>query len=271
MKKISYVALSVFMLLCAVACGNKEHLQNMETLTIQAENLNSNLSSDATCSEDFIKSIAANFDDDKTIIVYMTLSKADLPLNIISDELVQYVVSFYMKNRVGKDLDATLNALSKEQGQLKIILSDTEGNSREYDIPAARLIKLVTSKPMDMNYQDVRSNIIDIMNLHCELYAKDINAQGCEFEIHSGFAQYTFSFEKAKAYANQTRGTLTGRYAKVFNKELASYGNFRLLLEDVLKSFQLEGYRVVFTTADEKNKVQAAIPWRLIKEELPKN
>lgn len=181
-----------------------------------------------------------------------------------SQALVEYFVSVWLKSHLGQGLDTTLNTLSAEKGSLKIIITGADGSSASYTIAAARLKKLLTLKPSELNFSAVKDNVNLLMEKRCAAYAEQYKASACTYEFSTGFAQYTLTFTSATAYANLTQDSLRGRYQKVLTEQYDNYGGCSSILTDVLRSLGFEGYRFVYEEKDNPAKtLKAALPWRL--------
>lgn len=240
--------------------GSKEP----SALIAQSERISADLGTLAQESPMFLQSAAADYDDG-TLSVEIAFADSLVNVNDCSEALVQYVLAQYLKAHTGKNLDTVLNTLSKEKGSLALKLSDVLGNSREYPVSASRLVQLVRLKPMELNYNDVRTNVSDILAKKCAAYKAQYNADDCEFEITGGFAQYTLTFAKASAFASLSQANLAARYVKDINPTYEDFGACRSMVEDLLRSLSIDGYRFVYTDKSGAKRLSAGIPWRLIK------
>lgn len=196
----------------------------------------------------------------------VTIEFADttVDVNSYTEALVQYVLAQYLKAHTGANLDTVINTLSAEEGSLGLKLADTHGNAREYTVNATRLKQLVKLKPMELSYNDVRTNVADILAARCPAYKSQQNAADCEFEIKGGFAQYTLTFDRASAYNSLNQGSLTGRYLKEIQPVYENFGACRPMVEDLLRSLSIDGYRFIYTDKNGTKTISAGMPWRLI-------
>lgn len=229
----------------------------------QSERLNGELGELAEQCPMFLQSASAAYEHDQ-LTLSLTLADPQLHADDISDALVQYVLAMYMKQNTGADLDEVINTIAAEKSSLKIDLADVDGCKRSYDIVAARLKQLVKLKPMELNYNDVRTNVSDILDKECLAYAEQYGAESCEFAIVGGFAQYTLTFGRATAYANLNQASLTGRYLKELQPRYDDFGTCRTMVEDLMRSVGIDGYRFVYTDKNDTKTLSAGIPWRLI-------
>lgn len=198
--------------------------------------------------------------------VDIEFSDTTINVDLCSDALVQYVLAQYIKSHTGKDLDTVINTLAQEKGSLKIKLADIRGTSREYEVSASRLKQLVKLKPMELGYNDVRTNVADIMAAKCPAYRAQYNAAECEFEFKGGFAQYTLTFDRASAYSSLNQASLTGRYLKEIKPMYEDFGACRPMIEELLRSLSIDGYRFIYTDKNGSKTISAGMPWRLINE-----
>lgn len=259
MKTIRTLMLCIAASLLLGACSKSAQTSPLEA---QSQQIEAQLAPLVQNSPMFLHSIGVDYAD-ATLTVAIDFADAAVDVNDYSDALVQFVLAQYLKSHPGADLDLVLNTLSKEKGKMVIKLSDTHGNAKNYDIPAARLIKLFQLKPMELNFSDVRSNVFEILRKQCPGYQKQYNAAECEFDYVGGFAQYTLTFERATAFANLNQASLTGRYLKELKPKYENYGDCRDMVEGLLKSLNIDGYRFVYQEKDGK-KLSAGIPWRTI-------
>lgn len=243
------------------ACGASNSKEN-ETLAMQSQLLSAKLTALADNSPMFLQDAQAEYAAD-TLGVTIALADETLSVSQISEPLVQYVVAQYMKANTGKNLDETVNALVKIKGMLAINLVDADGQSHKYDIPAARLVKLIKLKPMELNFSDVRANVLDILDARCNAYKEQYKAEACEFTVLGNFAQYTLTFARATAYAQLNQASLTGRYVKILKATYETYGACRPMVEELLRSLNIEGYRFIYTDPSGK-KITAGIPWKTL-------
>ena len=102
------------------------------------------------------------------------------------------------------------------------------------------------------------------MEKRAEAYREAYKAENAEFAFEAGFAQYELVFANASAYSNLTQDSLRGRYQNVLRAQYDSYGECRGLIEGVLESLGIEGYRFVYTDKNDTKTLKAALPWRII-------
>ena len=244
------------------SCGSSKS-KEPSALIAQSERIAGELSTLVDDSPMFLQSADVEYSD-AVLSVAIAFSDTAVSVSDYSESLVQYVLAQYLKAHGGPDLDVVLNTLSSEEGSLKLTLSDTHGTSREYPVAAGRLKQLVKLKPMELNYNDVRTNVSDILAKKCSEYKDAYNATDAEFGIVSSFAQYTLAFPKASAYSNLNQASLTGRYLKVIQPRYEEFGACRPMVEELMTSLSIDGYRFVYTDADGGHELKAALPWRLI-------
>lgn len=254
------VFLCVAILAFMTSCGKKS--QGPSPLIAQAERINGTLAELADKSPMYLDGASAEYLD---AVLKVNIEFADTTVHVsnISDALVQYVVAQYIKAHPGADLDVVLNTLSQEKGSLNIVLGDTYGESREYSIAAVRLKKLYQLKPMELSFNDVKTNVSDIMETRCAVLAQQYKAESVEFSISGGFAQYTFTFARPTAYSQLNQASLRGRYLKPLQLRYADYGACRPIIEELLGSLSIDGYRYVYKSKG-GNDISAAIPWSMI-------
>ena len=264
MKKIAHLIIATvvgMLALCSCGGGSK----GPSALEAQSERIAGDLEALSQESPMFLAGTSAEYAA-PNLNVSIEFADTTVNVNSYTEALVQYVLAQYLKNHTGANLDAVINTLSAEKGSLNLRLSDTHGNSREYGVNAGRLKQLVKLKPMELSFNDVRTNVSDIMAAKCPAYITAHNAADCEFEIKGGFAQYTLAFERASAYNSLNQGSLTGRYLKVIKPEYEAFGACRPMIEELLRSLSIDGYRFIYTDKKGTKTISAGMPWRLINE-----
>lgn len=259
MKKVAlFLSLAVALVLGACSGNSKEEAALAEKNT----QLNVEFMQLAKGSPDFIQSMSSEYAA-PNLLVNLKLD-SDINPEEYSQALVEYVVANYIRTNAGELMDAIVNGISRTKGSLSITITNVNGEAKEYNIGHARLVQLVQKKNSELNFNDVKENVMKLLEKKCAEYVEPANATGCTFAMANGFAQYTLTFKNTQAFANQTPGTMLGRYIPVVQKQYAEYGAASGLVLDVLKSLQIDGYRFVFTDADESKKVSSAIPWKLL-------
>lgn len=252
------MALAVF----AASCTGKSTSAEPPALVAQAEKLDGKFNNIAENSPMFLDSARVAYADG-TLAVRMVFATA--PVDMVSQELVEYTVSRWIKANPGADLDEILNTLSAEKGSLKIELASTGNTGKEFTISAARLKKLLVLKPSELSFPQVKANVEEILAQSCAAYAAEYRALNAEFEVASSFAQYTLTFASANAYANLKQDSLRGRYQNVLRAQYENYGDCEHFIIDLLKSLNIDGYRFVYKTADGAGReLTAGLPWRII-------
>lgn len=259
-KTFSIIVAALAAIVALTSCGAK---QEPSALIAQSDRIEAELNTIAEGSPMFIDTVGVTYADGN-LNVGIAFCDSTVKVAEYSEALVEYVLSQYLKAHTGKNLDTVINTLAKEKGQLRITLGDVYGTSRCYPVGASRLVQLVKLKNMELNYNDVRSNIADILASQCVQYKDQYKAIDAEFEIKGGFAQYKLTFPRATAYANLNQASLTGRYLKTLQARYENYGECRPMIEELLRSLSIDGYRFIYTDKNETKTLSAAIPWRLI-------
>ncbi|MDE6468170.1 MAG: hypothetical protein K2L28_04650 [Muribaculaceae bacterium] len=254
------LALSAIFAIVLAACSKAKGPSPLEG---QSQRLNTELSALADASPAFLDAIEVSYAD-ATLSIDIQFSDSTLNVAKITEPLVQYVVAQYLKGHPGANLDEILNTLTQEKGSLAIKLTGADGATAQYTIGAARLRNLFKLRPMELGYNEVRTNVIELFESRCAAMAAQFNAESCEFDIDHSFAQYTFIFPSARAFASLNQASLTGRYVKILKAQYEAYGACRPIIEELLKSLSIDGYRFLYLTPDRKTGLTAGIPWRTI-------
>lgn len=256
MKKTFLIAAALIAVLLG-SCTDK----GPSPLVEQAERLQSELTPLAADSPMYLDSIKVSYAD---AAMTVAISFADPAVNPddYSQALVEYVVAQYLKAHPGAGLDAVLNGLSDEDGALDIVLTGRSGSSRTYTIGHRRLKQLYRQRPMELNFNEVKNNVAALMAARCNAYRLGVNATDATFAIDGGFAQYTLTFASASAFSNQTQGSILGRYLPGLREQYENYGACRPMIEELLRSLGIDGYRFIYTTPDGSESKRAAAPWR---------
>lgn len=260
MKGIFTLIAASTMLVLLGSCGKKG---DNSVVVEQSERLNIELAQLASNSPLYLEKAGASYTND-VLGIDLTFADEDVRVKDCTEALVQYIVSVYMKQHADKNLEALLNGLSTAQASVEIRMTDTDGETRVYPISSSRMKQLFTLKPIELNYTEVRDNVVLLLSQRCNGYKEAVNAESVDFSFKGGFAEYTFVFAKPTAYANQTPGSLLGKYINVLRPEYDAFGECRPVIEEMLKSLGFEGYRFIYTTADDSKPLRAVMPWRLL-------
>lgn len=259
--KYRFLPLAIALAATLWSCsGTKEP----SALIAQADRLNGELGALAQESPMFLDSVRVDYAD-ATLGIKIAFADPEVDADDFSDALVQFTLSEYMKSHFGANLDEIVNTLTQEKGKMSITLLDREGDAKTFDVPAARLRQLIKLKAMELNYTAARDNLVDIMAKRCDKFAEEVNAEKAEFEINSSFAQYTVTFKTAAPFYKLTQPQLTGRYVEKLNAIYNDYGACRPMVEDLVKSFKIDGYRFVYDDEKDNYTLKASIPWKLLK------
>lgn len=259
MKKILLSLSAIVMMLCASCSGSKEPSQLLGI----TDELNADLKELSEEALMVFNSMTATYADG-TVTVNIEFADKSYCADDFTEALVQFIVSQYLKEHTGEKLDTFVNTLTKEKGNLVINLM-SPGQKKEFVIPAARVVKLVKLKPMELSYNDARTNIMDIMAKRCNAFAAEVKAQKAEFTVVSSFAQYTFTFEKSAPYARMTPAQLNSAILKCVKPVYEELDDLDSFVIDLLKTFKIDGYRFVYENEKDKYVLKSAVPWRIIK------
>ncbi|MDE6277123.1 MAG: hypothetical protein K2M06_03355 [Muribaculaceae bacterium] len=228
------------------------------------DKLNLDLAAQAKNNPMFLSDASASIDSlTSDISVKVEFCDSIIDVEKLSEALVEYYTAMQLKANPGQSLDTFLNTLSAEEGKMSLELKDVYGHSRTYEMSGTRLKQLFRSAPMQLGFNDVKANVIEILAMRCPEYRKAANALDCTLDIESGFATYTLTFARESNYANLNQGSLKGRYLHFLQPTYENFESFRQPIEELLQSLQLDGYRFVYATEDGKGKeLRVAIPWR---------
>lgn len=251
-------ALMAVLLLILAACGGNK---KASALIPQSARINTELNTLADDSPMFISHAGASYAEG-TLRVEVNFCDTIVRADQLTDPLLQYIISHWLKDHAGANLDETLNTLGKEKGTLSVTITDYAGNEKIIVLPSSTLKRLATAKSSELPIAEARNAVIDILNNRCPSFAETVKAETCQVSYTSGFAQYNFDFKNGSSFAHLTPATLAGRYRAQFQPIYADYGACRPFVVDLLEGLQIDGYRIVYQ-ADGKN-LKTSLPWRLI-------
>lgn len=249
------------------SCASKSDTPS--PLIAQSERLDGVFSELAEKSADFLDSASVTYADGAMQFNFAFAPNA-VDVAVIDEALVQFAMSEYMKAHTGANLDEIVNTLTKEEGKMVVKLTGN-GAEKTFDVPAARVRNLIKLKPMELNFAAAKENFASLMAARADYYTEIANKQNVptseptEFGIVAGFAQYTFTFDKASAYSSLKQSQLTGRFLPAVNESMLHLGECRPFVEDLMKTFGIEGYRFIFANKKDDKIVRAAITWSMIK------
>lgn len=245
-------------LICSCSSGSEEAI-----LSRQASRIDSIAIADAAANPDFVKSANATYAD-KTIEINVAFADSAINVTNYTQSVINYFTAEQLKAHADKNLEETVNALAHIEGGIRLELNDVYGNNADFNFTANELKFLIKSQRSRINFAEAKQNVIDLMAGAADKFGCE-GASAIDFDLTTGFATYTVTFPSAKSYANLTVGNLKARYMPMLSKRYASFGNYKDAIYDMLKSLGIEGYRIVYTTADNNApELKAAIPWREI-------
>ncbi len=261
MKRIALFFVAALSLAITLSsCGGTSKAET--ELAAKATDLNMEFLQLAKGSPDFIESMSCEYSAPNLLI--NTKLNTDLKPEMFSQALVEYVVANYIRSNAGALMDGIVNGINLTKGSISITITNVNEEAKEYTIGHARLVQLVQKKNSELNFNDVKQNVVKIMETECAKYADDVKAESCTFALANGFAQYTITFKNASAFSNQTQGSVLGRYIKVLKEQYQTYGAASYLVIDILKSLQLDGYRFVYTDPEGTAKISSPVAWKNI-------
>lgn len=199
-----------------------------------------------------------------TLVANVKFEGEQVKAGQLSDAIIQYALAIYMKEHTGQRLDDILNALGRMHGELAIVITDCDQDSKSCEISSSRLKQLVRLRPMELNFNEVRTNVKELLDQDKSYYRELCVAQDANFELQGGFATYTLTFRSSSDYAQYNQAKLTGKFVTSLKAEYQEYGELRPLVQELFESLQIEGYRFVYTAPNDDSPIRAAIPWRLI-------
>ena len=253
------ILLSVCMMIGLANCNSSKE---PSALVAQCERLNGDFRTVAEESPMFLDSLTCNYGDAKIAVGVVLADTVDVAA--FDQAFVEYVVAQYLKSHADENLAVILNTLGDEKGSLTIAISTPAAEKAVFEISAARLKQLYKLPNSELNFAEARTVACKLFESHCSEFAKAVKANTCEFSFSGGFAQYTLIFPTAQAFANQSQGSLQGRYRSALQPQYEGYGYCRTFVMDVFKSLGFDGYRFVYTDEAGTKEIKTAIPWRFI-------
>jgi len=250
----------------AWSCAKNNNAPSL--LIAQSERLNGVLSQLAENSGDFLDSIGVSYAD-KSLCINIAFADTAVNIDKINDALVQFVMAQYMKNHIGPNLEEILNTLTKEEGKMVVTLSGN-GIEKKYEISAKRAKDLARLKPMELNFSAAKESFTDLMAARTDIWLPIADRQKAkvsapvEFGIEHGFAQYTFTFDQASAYHSLKQSYLNGRFQPAVKEAFIKLGDCRPIVQELMESFGIEGYRFVFANKKDNKILRSVITWSMI-------
>ncbi len=259
MKKSSLLIVALLSLIIMGACGKKK-----VDLTLPVTHLNSELRSTAAESPMFLTDCYAEYEGD-TLAVNIKLIDPDIKVSQLSQPLIEFITAIVMKDNTGTTLDEILNGLTENEGIMVITITDVMDDKQEYPITPARLKQLVRQNYSELNFAAVRSNVNSLLEARCEQYAVAVGATECTYRLTGGFAEYTLTFERASAFANQTQGSLNGKYLNALRLQYTTYGECDDLIQELMEKVGIDGYRFVYMAEGTNTGIRTTgLTWRSI-------
>lgn len=262
--KLKLLTLAAIVAGIVCSCSPKDKTDYNSLLTAQAERLNKEIKELANGSFILLDRCGVTYAD-ASLNVGIEFASPVYKTADFSDALVQYGLAQYLQGHKGPQTDEIINSLSKTEGKMTITITDTESDTKSFDIPAARLRALYKQKLMELNQGEARTSAMKILSGYCAGFADAVNAKECSLDIVTSFAQYTFTFATAAPYARLKQKELAARLLKTINPVLGDMGSCRLFVEDMLKSFSIDGFRFMYENEKDKYTLKSALPWSSIR------
>lgn len=259
LKNLYFIMLALCVAAGLASCGGAKE---PSALVAQCERINADFRTVAEESPMFLDSLTCVYDNSEITVGVVLADTTDLAA--LDQSFVEYVVAQYLKSHADENLAIILNTLSEEKGKLRVAISAPGTPDASFEIGGARLKQLYKLPNSELNFSEARSVANKLFAGECEKYSRAVNAESCDFSFSGGFAQYTLTFKSAQAFANQTQGTMQGRYRNVLQPQYEEYGECRSFVIEVYKSLGFDGYRFVYTDADGSKELKTAIPWRFV-------
>jgi hypothetical protein len=251
-----YIACLIALAVCS--CGTaKEN----DALAAQADRVSTILEHDVELNPNFLTSAYAEFED-KDFRICITFEDDRVRLSDYTEAFIEYFVAEELKGNAGDDLDEIINSLSKIDGKMVLLLSDSYGTTRTLEFTAQQIKYLLRTPRTKLNFNEVKAQALQLMSDYWVDVRKAHNADDVVFEVVTGFATYTILFNNESAYQNVSSANLKDHVIKALTKEYDRFGTFKPIVIDMFRSFGIDGYRYIYTNKQNDKTIKAVVPWR---------
>ena len=247
-RSIAASALSC-MLVTFAACSDKD----AETLALQSENINKFVAAAAQDSPLLIASAKAQYAND-TISVDVALSDSLLSVDRISDPLFDFFTACQVKDNLNKNLEETVNAKPGKKAPMIVTLTDVYGNSRAYELTAAKFRQMIKQPLTQLNYNEARDELFNNFAATASIFAPaDAKVKEVTTNFKGGFYDFNVCFEKTASYKGLTTANLKARALAVFERKYNRLGAMHPAFIQMFKALGVEGFHLIYS-AGEKDK-----------------
>jgi len=237
------------------SCSDK----NAQILAEQAQIINEKVSSIAKENPQLISKADAAYAEDK-ITVNVTIADSLFITAQISEPLFDYFTACEVKEHLDKNLEATINAMTGKDIPMIVTLTDVYGESRSYELTAAKFRRMVKSPLSQLNYTEAREGLFAAFAASEELFrptGNDIKSISTSFK--GGFYAYNVEFAKASDYRSLTTANLKARALKVLQKRYEKLGTMRPVFMNMYKSLGIDGFHLVYTAGEKSHTLKATV------------
>lgn len=255
---ISSLARAAVAMTAAVAiasCADK----TTPVLIEQSELLNTDLQTLVQENPKLLASAGASYADN-CMSVEVTLADSLFSVAQISDPLFNYFTACEVKSHMTKNLEATVNALTEKEGVISIRLTDVYGESRDYEVTAAALRRMIKSPLTQISFNEARDGLFAALAAsEAQFMPEEGHIKGYSTSFKGGFYAYNVEFDNARYYKGLTTANLKARALKVLEKRYENFGTLKPVLFAMYKSLGIDGFHLVYSAGEDAPRLKTTV------------
>lgn len=237
------------------SCSDKNALILVE----QTEILSQTVSSITSENPQLIASSEVAYAEDK-ITVDVKLADSLFIVAQISDPLFDYFTACEVKSNLNKNLEAMVNAMTSKEVPMIVTLTDVYGESRSYELTAAKFRRMIKSPLTQLNFNEARDGLLAAFAASEEQFRPEGEAvKAITTSFKGGFFAYNVEFVKASTYKGLTTANLKARALKVLQKRYEKLGTLHPVFMNMYKSMGIDGFHLVYTAGEKSPTLKTTV------------
>lgn len=237
------------------SCNDKE----AQILVEQTDILSKTVSNITSENPQLFASSEVALAEDK-ITVDVKLSDSLFITALISEPLFDYFTACEVKNNLNKNLEAMVNAMANKEVPMIVTLTDVYGESRSYELTAAKFRRMVKSPLTQLSFNEARDGLFAALAAsEAQFIPEGGGVKAITTSFKGGFYAYNVEFEKATAYKGLTTANLKARALKVLQKRYEKLGTLHPIFMNMYKSMGIDGFHLVYNAGEKSPTLKTTV------------
>ncbi len=198
---------------------------------------------------------------DKDINVNITLGDSIIRIDPVEDELFEFYMSKLLKATDANVINNTMAALRATEGKLVIKITDSFGETEDFELLPAKIKSLFEAKITDFNTREAKNQLADALSQALPNREVTDGLADMEFDLDGATLTYTFTFENYSKFKHLKLSTLGGRYEPALVEQFAGLGSMLPSFREMMKDLKINNIRVTYKAKDSDKDLSTA--WKL--------